>query len=273
VILLLQEQVFCINKQVVEVKHIPFDFKVLVIRALGNIVSYQELIYQALEGLALFSHSGKILGLEAGCGHRSPLAKAVDDFPSLEAHIVGLDLNEKDLKFNPRLDSRIKGTLFFLPFKDHSFQVINCRFIFEHLENPEQVLAEFFRVLKPGGFLVFWTVNKWNYSMIFSRLTPHWFHNLFRRLSFGARKDNVPAYYRLNTVKELEASFERHGFEKIKIFYRGGAYLYLQFTNLTYFFGLVLNLIAQSPVFKKWQLFIFGIFQKKRDFPLDKESV
>ncbi len=40
-----------------------------------------------------------------------------------------------------------------LPFDDDSFDLVTCRLAFHHFPNPHQALAEFARVLKPGGRL------------------------------------------------------------------------------------------------------------------------
>jgi len=42
-----------------------------------------------------------------------------------------------------------------LPFDDASFALVTCRLAFHHFPNPRQALAEFARVLKPGGLLGF----------------------------------------------------------------------------------------------------------------------
>lgn len=41
-----------------------------------------------------------------------------------------------------------------LPFRNHSFNLIVSREALEHLENPQQAVYEFYRVLKPSGSLV-----------------------------------------------------------------------------------------------------------------------
>ena len=40
-----------------------------------------------------------------------------------------------------------------LPFDDGSFDLVTCRIAMHHFSNPRQALAEFARVLKPGGML------------------------------------------------------------------------------------------------------------------------
>ena len=40
----------------------------------------------------------------------------------------------------------------FLPFRDESFQRIECDAVLEHVRSPEQVMREIRRVLAPGGY-------------------------------------------------------------------------------------------------------------------------
>ena len=42
-----------------------------------------------------------------------------------------------------------------LPFDDATFDLVTCRLAFHHFPNPHQAIAEFTRVLKPGGLLGF----------------------------------------------------------------------------------------------------------------------
>jgi SAM-dependent methyltransferase len=42
-----------------------------------------------------------------------------------------------------------------IPFNDNKFDVIFCNHVLEHVENHQQVLKEFYRVMKPGGFGIF----------------------------------------------------------------------------------------------------------------------
>lgn len=46
-----------------------------------------------------------------------------------------------------------------LPFADSSFDVISSVAAFEHFDNPEVVLAELWRVLRPGGVVWLWIHN------------------------------------------------------------------------------------------------------------------
>ena len=47
-----------------------------------------------------------------------------------------------------------------LPFEDRSFDLVCCCDVFEHVEDLDAVLREIGRVLKPGGVLLFDTINR-----------------------------------------------------------------------------------------------------------------
>ncbi|RPH74509.1 methyltransferase domain-containing protein, partial [bacterium] len=47
--------------------------------------------------------------------------------------------------------SFIQGDVHNLPFNDNSFDTVYCRYILEHVTQPQTVLTEAARVLKPGG--------------------------------------------------------------------------------------------------------------------------
>jgi SAM-dependent methyltransferase len=74
------------------------------------------------------------------------------------AHMVGLGMNEEELRRNDRLDRYVLHDLNKnpkLPFDDESFDVVLNIVAVDYLVKPFQVFAEVARVLKPGGlFLV-----------------------------------------------------------------------------------------------------------------------
>lgn len=72
------------------------------------------------------------------------------------ARLVGFDLSHEMLRRGrTRLRSQrpvyISGDMTQLPFADDSFDCITCGWVIEHLPEPAPGLAEFERVLQPGG--------------------------------------------------------------------------------------------------------------------------
>lgn len=199
-------------------------------------------------------------GLEAGCGRKSTLGKLY----SQSSNIIGIDRDENALRSNTNIKVRVIGSLENLPFKDETFNVINCRFVMEHLKDPAETLREFGRVLTRGGYLLLWTVNLLNYAMIVSKLTPTLFHNLYRKKLLGVELDNDPTYYKANTIWKLDKMLKREGLQQKRLILQGGAYFYLGFSRISYFIGLLLNRITDFGFLKYLRLYILGLYIKPK---------
>lgn len=103
--------------------------------------------------------SAKIL--DVGCGGgllTNPLAKAGFD-------VTGIDLSQSSLDVAKESDATQKvkylhGNAYSLPFNAQSFDVVCAMDILEHVENPNLLIQEASRVLKPGGLFFFHTFNR-----------------------------------------------------------------------------------------------------------------
>jgi SAM-dependent methyltransferase len=142
--------------------------------------------------------------LDAGCGQE---ALWVQRFGA-GGGLIGIDLC-------PQLPSGlpvVSGDLSSLPFPEGCFSLIFSRSVFEHLREPARVLSEFHRVLKPGGLCAILTPNRYDYSSLAARWTPHWFHRRFVRQLYGADAyDTFPTYYRANTPRYFQKFVSQHG--------------------------------------------------------------
>lgn len=97
------------------------------------------------------------LDVATGAGHTA-LA-----FAPYVARVVATDLTEAMLAKTAELAAQLGLTNLetqpadaeSLPFDAASFDLVTCRLAFHHFSNPRQALAEFARVLKPGGVVGF----------------------------------------------------------------------------------------------------------------------
>lgn len=130
--------------------------------------------------------------LDAGCGDGAPFTRKF----SSEATVVGIDLI-RDLPADLPMTC---GDLSRLPFTDESFSIVFSRSVFEHLIEPDKVMNEIHRTLRPGGFCVILTPNRYDYSSVVARFTPQWFHAWFVGRVYGSHTyDTFPTFYRANT--------------------------------------------------------------------------
>lgn len=149
---------------------------------------------------------------DAGCGRQSYPDWRKTDFERAETRFIGCDLDRAALRESVAPGRVCAATLEQLPFADASFDVVTSNMVFEHLDEPELVVAEFLRVTAPGGRIVIHTVNVLHYQAWAARCTPHWVHEwVVSRIEGRAAKDVYPVRYRANTSGRLRRLFESRG--------------------------------------------------------------
>ena len=135
--------------------------------------------------------------LDAGCGTAYGSA-IMAHAGALE--VVGVDLAHHVLDaVRPRMPSRVAlevADVGDLPFDDHSFDVVVCFEVIEHVEDTERVLAELARVLASNGVLAISSPNR----DVYVSGNPH------------HRYEFVP--------DELDEALKRH-FEHVRLFRQG----------------------------------------------------
>lgn len=50
--------------------------------------------------------------------------------------------------------AKVKMDVHDIPFEDHTFDVVFCNHVMEHVENDLKAMGEIYRVLKPGGWAI-----------------------------------------------------------------------------------------------------------------------
>jgi ubiquinone/menaquinone biosynthesis C-methylase UbiE len=59
-----------------------------------------------------------------------------------------------------------------LPFSPETFDLVTMNMVLEHVEHPQQLFSEVFRVLRPGGVFLTHTPNLRGYTTALTRLGP-----------------------------------------------------------------------------------------------------
>ena len=200
--------------------------------------------------------------LDAGCGagkfFRMGLAR------QLGCYVVGVDL-QPNLATNLAIDLGVRANLKDLPFSAGSFDVVNCRLVIEHLDDPLAALRGFHRVLKPGGRLAIFTPNLLHYFGAAARCTPHWFHLWFNSKVRGFDANDIfRTYYRANTRRRLRALLRESGFSRAEVALYEGAPKVLAFNRLLYGMGLAYErLVKRFDVLEAFRLNIVAIAYKE----------
>jgi len=154
------------------------------------------------------------------------------NIPTLQKHgnVIGLDISQKALDYcqnkgyiNTHLmPEQIPQT----GLADKSLDLITMFDVLEHFQDDVSALAEYYRILKPGGF-IFLTVPA--FKLLWSELDEHLHH--FRRYKKG----------------ELNMKLEKAGFEIVK-----SSYLFFFTFPLVFFYRVIGNFQEKKfhPQFK-----------------------
>jgi 2-polyprenyl-6-hydroxyphenyl methylase/3-demethylubiquinone-9 3-methyltransferase len=108
-----------------------------------------------------FSENKNIKILDVGCGGgflSNALAK--NSFA-----VTGIDMSEDSLRIAKEHDETQSvvyqvADAYKLPFANESFEVVTAMDFLEHVEDPEAVVKEISRLLKPGGLFIYHTFNR-----------------------------------------------------------------------------------------------------------------
>jgi SAM-dependent methyltransferase len=116
------------------------------------------------------SFSGVVL--DVGCGYM-PYKSLILNNKNVKEYI-GVDLEQSEIYNNVKPDLYWDGTS--IPLADYSVDAVLLTEVLEHCPDPIRVLKEAYRVLKPGGMVVFsvpflWYLHETPYD--FYRYTPY----------------------------------------------------------------------------------------------------
>ncbi|HYO14786.1 MAG TPA: class I SAM-dependent methyltransferase [Thermoanaerobaculia bacterium] len=127
--------------------------------------------------------------------------------------LVGVDPSS-NIQENPYVHEKVQSTIEGYR-TDHVFDLATLRMVAEHLPDPPKAIAALRGLLRPGGRVIVYTVNRWSPITILSGLTPFQLHLRLKKVLWGGEeKDTFPTCYRMNTRQRLKELFEEGGFEE-----------------------------------------------------------
>ena len=142
--------------------------------------------------------------LDVGCGG----GFLANDLSFLGHQVTGLDASSDALAVASRYDRTglvryQQGDALNLPYPARSFDAVCAMDFLEHVENPDRVIAEASRVLKPNGQFFFHTFNRSFLSWLIVIKGVEWFVRNTPR--------NLHVLRLFLKPEEVRASCERHG--------------------------------------------------------------
>jgi len=179
------------------------------------------------------SRNSKVLDL--GCG----IGLSLSFIGQVFKNSIGCDISENSIKATKEIlkKHKIKTPVILckkdkLPFRDNYFDIVTFIEVIEHVENPDAVLKEIRRVLKPDGVLHITTANKWwpiepHYHLPLLSYLPKNLANFYLKLSKRGSLYNInlPSYGRfyreVNTYFNIEditlkiiKDYKKYGLDK-----------------------------------------------------------
>jgi SAM-dependent methyltransferase len=96
------------------------------------------------------------------------------------------------------------------------FDLATLRMVAEHVENPAALVSTLHRLVRAGGHVVVFTVNRWSPITMVSHVTPFWLHHPIKsRVWGGVEEDTFPVRYLMNTRRSLGGFFDTGGFIEV----------------------------------------------------------
>jgi len=158
----------------------------------GNLLTNLEFLDQT----NLLKPSDKIL--EIGCG----IGTVVHELSKKGHDIIGIDISSEAIEYGRKkygsmsLEVQAAETL---PYEDKSFEVVLSFDLFEHIAQIDKHISEVKRVLRPGGYYLFQTPNRYS-NIIYETL---WTKSLQWRRYHPS----------LHSPGQLRRRMARHGFK------------------------------------------------------------
>lgn len=161
-----------------------------------------------------FAKGAKVL--HAGCGSGQvdvDIAKRID--------ITALDISANALKIYKSIHGSgsvtIQGSIFELPFPDHSFDGVYNLGVLEHFTQEEisQILTEFKRIIKPGGKIVVLWPPTFGFT-VFILDSAHFVLNNIFRMNVKLHPDEIT---RVKSREHAVKTFEAAGFKLIEYYF------------------------------------------------------
>jgi ubiquinone/menaquinone biosynthesis C-methylase UbiE len=197
--------------------------------------------------------------LDVGAGRGRVLEM---NFKGLAKKMVGIDPDPR-VKVNPLVDEGHEGLGDNMPFFiDNSFDLVFCDNVLEHVEHPSRFYEEISRVLKPGGYFISKTPNKYYYVSILASITPESFHKYVNKKRGRNESDTFTTFYRANTRNAQIKLAKENSMKVVESNYIEGRPEYLRIFFPTYLVGLLYEKIVNLFGLNMLKAIIITVHQK-----------
>ena len=198
--------------------------------------------------------------------HNRTLARELSDRAN---HVIGVDPSD-NIESNTFVHESAQCLIEEFETSE-KFDLATLRMVAEHIAEPSAVVSALNRLIRNGGSVVIFTVNRWSPVTIVSSLFPFWLHHPIKKLFWGGQeKDTFPTVYRMNTRRRLRQLFQECGFEERHFAYLDDLSVSGRFKLLNYF-ELILWRMLRFFRLRYPENCLLGVYQKNRHVTLSAQ--
>jgi len=209
---------------------------------------YYDEIMSTIKSMISPRRGSSAILLEIGCGYGKDTHRYVGGY----GKYIGIDIDQnaleiaqkenKDDNFQYLLaDASEEDGLKMIP--SNSIDAVVMNYVMEHIEHPEYLFREVFRVLKPYGIFCVMTPNLKSGAGILIKILPQSLKHFLKK-KISKLPDEYPTYYRANTIRTLDRLARDVGLVRIRCELRstrGYLYAYFNFFRWHLFWSKLFN--------------------------------
>jgi 2-polyprenyl-3-methyl-5-hydroxy-6-metoxy-1,4-benzoquinol methylase len=189
---------------------------------------------EIVKELTKLRKNAKIKLLDVGCGRGVFLQHFAKNFKKFNIELYGTDISKPQIEKAKKLGFKFKRSDLEkgINYQDETFNIVYAAELIEHLYNPDLLIQEINRILKPNGYIIISTPNlvAWfNRILFFLGNQPLFYETSTKSTLIGsgivrkikARKLPV-GHIRIFTKGALKDILQEYGFEVLEI--KGAAF-------------------------------------------------
>jgi ubiquinone/menaquinone biosynthesis C-methylase UbiE len=201
--------------------------KVALAKAISLDLTYPQIVYA--RALRHYVHAGT-KWLDIGCGREilpfwAMSQQEQEQLARVAGLVIGVDADENIAEHSLPIQ-RVTAVGGALPFRNETFDLVTAHMVVEDIDEPQDFLADIFRILHPDGHFLFHTPNLLFWLTFLAHLTPQAMKQSLVSAIERHHRRVLPAYYRMNTPWRVARMARQSGFQVEELQMAGSSHLF-----------------------------------------------